>query len=817
MYNVNRSPATHTPLSGQPEPAKAKRERTSVDVEMTDVSASRHDNPKRACAGGVMNTALRASYAEGAIQIITDIGNINTALAGAGAHIGKSRQAHGKSSNPHVKSAAGMLNRTLCLANRFNQGASTLTSFAAPAKGTPGHYIRSFAHDLLVGERTAPKQEAVMAMMDKTGKKHDRKKLAANSGHIPNAQSFQFHTALHKAGGTAREEPLASRPRSELTGPADLYDASLKYRVEAGQYIARELSGATHLTVGAHNDYPNVMVHFELEKLLTPALKEDLALPTARASFHEFLMSHYTGIVNAEAAKRGLTTPTVERSSFGHLTPSVAPTGDSFRINLGMMPPAYAEAHASALKILDSELSGLVGCLGQRHTVDPDRSNFAASAHAKALDNANSSVDLAFTKADSSNKTLLFNTLRSPDARNAVNAKAYREHVNLPIGEHGDGALNGALNDLLSKATFSKKGQGDDEKSVLTTVADPGSYDMAAAARPAHRSSDDMEVDMEVGMKVDTHDPTGLAGAYDSYLGNYRMRLASIPVRRPGGNEATDQHMRAIAGTLHAGNPHIATSLDLANQLLMVHALDRMSKAPPSADLGYGSESEVEDADKIAGNKIITHNGMRSLLTAAGTARALLFDKDAGKIGIAYDHPYFETQGGIKDVDIDVQEVKNRAAAGIVVKDINACVDNGEPHAAAPGGIAAQFPKAKAWIIDTTSASTAQMQNVYQQFKAADEARLLYFSSSGLKNEQGGADNNNYGTTRVFAKPLHGKAGKEVVGEVLGGIEKTDRGLVKFSHEYRRSMKAMGLVPNNDSIVHSRSVVSVDESFSGGH
>jgi hypothetical protein len=225
---------------------------------------------------------------------------------------------------------------------------------------------------------------------------------------------------------------------------------------------------------------------------------------------------------------------------------------------------------------------------------------------------------------------------------------------------------------------------------------------------------------------------------------------------------------------------------------------DAMNVDKVEYDLGHGSDSEIEDG-AIKGNKIITHNGMRSLIGATDSARALLFSGRA-KVQIAYEHPYYETQNAIKKTKINVEEKKDtNSEAKIVIKDINACVTDGRSSTSEP--LAKAFPDARAWIIDTTSATQDQMRQIYQQFKNADNAELLYLASSGLKNEQAGADQNNYGTLRVFAKAGDGDANKQLVGYVLGAISRSDRGLAQFSHEHRRTMKAMGLVPTNQNIV----------------
>ncbi|MET3133374.1 hypothetical protein AAKU55_003664 [Oxalobacteraceae bacterium GrIS 1.11] len=246
-------------------------------------------------------------------------------------------------------------------------------------------------------------------------------------------------TLEHNQENLTEETLQADRP-SNVKGKGELYDASLNYRAEVAGYVAGKLAGSTHLQVGAYNEYPVVMVHFDVRNFLSDSSKMDKKLEAPRNDFNQFLMSHYAGIVNAEAAKKGLNTATVERSSFGHSTPSVASTNDSFRINLGMMPPAYAEAHISALKILDQELSSFKENLnkGGSHTVKLQERRYDLSAHRDELMAPKNILELAFTKADSSNKTLMTNTVRTLQARNSVDSDSYHAHRNLPAGGHNN-------------------------------------------------------------------------------------------------------------------------------------------------------------------------------------------------------------------------------------------------------------------------------------------------------------------------------------------------------------------------------------------
>ncbi|AVR98568.1 hypothetical protein C9I28_25245 [Pseudoduganella armeniaca] len=742
--------------------------------------------------GAELHARMRSLSFGSNVQPTLDPGQIAQTLTAARSHVEARKKAfQTNGANSHVQSAATMLDRTLCLASDFNKGGATLSMFADDVKAA-GHYIRSFDHDLLISNKSSKdKQAEITGIVGQA--KEGATALAANAGLIPNVQTLQLY---QKHKGKLTSEALGDRARAGTAGSAELYDASLKYRTQVTQHVAGQLAGTQHIKVGAFNDYPAVMVHFDARGMLPQGFRKGDDLDTPAASFNEFLMSHYLGIVNAEAAKMGLNTATVERSSFGHLTPSVAATGDSFRINLGMMPPAYAEAHVQALKILDQELSSFKASLGNGHSVD--RNKFALSSHSGDLGKAGDILQLAFTRAESTGKTLMTNTVRTLKNRNAVDGGSYHKHMQggtpNPIGE--------TLAELFSNISFTAKG----DKVTMSTTANPTSYDVAADGARLVAGDERMDVDIPV--------PPALATSYGSYLDKFSQQFADIANANAGPDGSTHEHMKAVASTLHVGNPDIATALDLSNQMLMVHTLEKMqaraAEGAESADLGYGSGSDIED-DTITGSKLIVHNGMRSLLGATDSARALLVGGGSGKVGIAYDHPYYETPDAIKKTKIDVKDVKTKhATADIVIKDINACVTNATPGSGR-NSVASDFPAAKAWIIDATSATTSQMHNVYQQFKDADNAELLYFVSSGLKNEQAGADQNNYGTVRVFAKSAD-ISEEPVVGKVMGAIAETDKGLAQFSHEHRRTMKAMGLVPTNSSIVVPvRSAVVDDE------
>ncbi|MBB3121966.1 hypothetical protein [Pseudoduganella violacea] len=725
-------------------------------------------------------------------------------LIDAGAHISARRDVFAVSANDHVRSASAMLNRTLCLASSFNAGSSGLAIFAGQQTHA-GHYSRSFDHDLVSSIKGTAKEAVQGLVVTDTAKK---KSYPANLGQVPNASTL----LLHKLGKSFTALSVGERSQAISAETSKLYDASLKYRSNTAKYVAGELRGLTMLQVGAYNDYPAVMVNFDARTLLSKDfIKTSKAPDAGRNSFTEFLMSHYLGLVNAEAAQMGLHTAMVERSSFGHAAPSAAATAGSFRLNLGMMPPVYAEAHVRALKKLEQELRTFQNSLDQRHDVVLDKINgLCNSKHEPGLRAANNILELAFTRVESTGKRLIYSAVRTLNTKNFIDSGSFHMHRGAAEVVTPGGPIHASLKALLDQVAVAE------DQSVSTRIEDVPSYDIAAedtaaAAGTTPAASQDTgatpAASQDTGATPAASQDAGagrdaLAAEYGQYLSDFRTNFKNIA--GSARDDGTRTQMSKLALTLDPANADIARSLDLANQLLMIHTLEKMEALSPHTEGGYGSDSDVEIPDTqgvgMRGKKVITHNGMRSLIASTQSAVKILFPDatDAKPKSIAYDRPYYETEEVIGDEVKSVTASQEYATADIFIKDINACVNNGQGPTGQAPELAAQFPQAKAWIIDTTSATTKQMHDVLMQFKNAGMAEALYLVSSGLKNEQGGADRNNYGTVRLFCK-TEGAGGQ--LSEILGAIGETDRGLAPFAHEYRRTMKAMGMAPTNHSIV----------------
>jgi hypothetical protein len=232
---------------------------------------------------------------------------------------------------------------------------------------------------------------------------------------------------------------------------------------------------------------------------------------------------------------------------------------------------------------------------------------------------------------------------------------------------------------------------------------------------------------------------------------------------------------------------------------------------------GYGSESEVDDepvagkgVKALSGKKIITHNGMRALLSATEAAVTYLSSKEpktpkkttkktsvSESIPIDVNATYYELTTGLELSNIKAHICNGEEAPQIIIRDANTCVTNNKnPHKSESVSAELTASMAQVWIIDTTSATQAQSNAILNEFrKSGTTAKLLCLASSGFKNEQGGADKNQYGTVRPFS------ANKEDVDDILAHIKTTDMPLAATSHLYRQLLKKLGFGPRNENIL----------------
>jgi len=216
---------------------------------------------------------------------------------------------------------------------------------------------------------------------------------------------------------------------------------------------------------------------------------------------------------------------------------------------------------------------------------------------------------------------------------------------------------------------------------------------------------------------------------------------------------------------------------------------------------GYGSDSDIEEEDekkshgKLYGKKAIFTSGMRAIVAAFEASHHQLKSK---KPKLCLHGAYYETDKARALLKIKFRKVQKISQAEILFYDANACVTDGKPVKVLEEQ---QLSGIKVLIIDSTSATIEESHRWVSLFRRQKKMQVLLFVSSGLKNEQGGADKNHYGTVRFFTKDRNTLEDLvKVVKETGGGIKSS------VSHNARRLNKRLGNVPTNKAMVKFKKV-----------
>ena len=663
-------------------------------------------------------------------------------------------------------------------------------------QGDASTYHRSANHPLFDGLGKSEKARVLASMVVRKDSIRPKKKGGGGESHVglyPNTFTFLRNRKVKPPVPTS-----SLVPKTMDRGTGDLYDRSLDYKLSLCRRATALTGKLKYLTVGVYNNYPLVMVHFDLEGFITAYGKEVDTMPSdgTKKAFTKFLMNYYTGLVNYFAKSAGINITMVERSSFGFNTPSIAETGQSFRLNLGLMPPMYANVQAHALRLLDAQLADLMKNKAARnfrnHKLDATHEYFAGKTQAiNAIDDW---LVFALYPVESRGKPAISNATRKRENLDFINARSFN------IMAHFQGKVNG-LGMVLSHLFADMKMKGDSVSTDISAEETKYSYKVPSKGNPY---SPDREIEAN----------------YASFLMLLRQKV--ISVAQQAQDPELNKQLRNLMPLIIPGNPYIEKTLDLVNELFIIHAVHHLeSKKSAYVDDDYGSDSEVEEDEEraskdspvltesaapvkrvLTGKKIITHNGMRALLSSIDSAVKIVY-KNAKKLKIDIEGAYYEMDDAVKASKITATITGDGPGdAHILVRDINACVTDGgkskmviDPSLIESG--------ARAWIIDTTSATQAQMNGLVEGFRKS-HATALYLVSSGFKQEQFGADRNQYGTVRVFTD----KKAKVMLGNILNTIKASDKPLAATAHIYRRFMKSIGAVPRNTFILRGSKDIS---------
>jgi hypothetical protein len=598
-------------------------------------------------------------------------------------------------------------------------------------------------------------------------------------------------------------------------GSGELYDKQLNYKNRQLKLLKEKLpqGGYAKIKPDVYNDYPCLMV--DLTKItgnLRTKLSLDRGKPTGadKAAFSKFVMSYYTGLVNRVAVENGMNTLMTQRQSFGFATPSIADTADSFRVNLGMMPPKYTAVHLKAMELLNVELTKMMDNDGEfargveskipnydsylrtsvtKDDEDEDSGNEsddesdASDESEEVQHSANDETDwrkFAFSKIEKSTagKTGIQNITRNQWNLDNVNQMAFNGK-----------SLNDSLKTNLANIHVDDKGK------KLTSIG---------TGKNLYKKPEDRDA-------IDSHLPDLDTGSLDNHFGellqSHREKLTGLLDRFPDQKELNTQ-FKKLVDDLTPQNSGLAYHYDLINDYLALYAAIDLDRNPSGNEVrgigskpveeSYGSESEAEDfagdtrlKRKLKVKKIIANSGMDAIYSAIEHE----IDKSGKNLVIDKKSVYYELDNKYIKAYASTSEDKPNATK-LLLMDANPAVTQAGQATSDLSEL--DSSNAKIWVIDTTSSTQTQMQEIVDKFRTnTNKPERLYLVSSGFKNEQWGADKNSYGTVRIITD-------SDREGDIDDAIKKyrsTHKPTVEVAHAYRRLLKDLGFVPRDEEIL----------------
>lgn len=572
-----------------------------------------------------------------------------------------------------------------------------------------------------------------------------------------------------------------------------LYNLMLAHQEKLSALVVAQTNGQTqYLKIGVYNHYPCVMV-FMPEDKVRPFFgfgRQKKTFNTVFESWIAICISLFTGLMNHLAYQNHIPLEMLRRSSFGFLTSTVSPTARSFRINMGLVPDAYAQLVAQALILYDGALRLLFEDPGEiPHDTFVTQNNYKVyldnqKDHEREIFRITNLMHFLFAKAEKSapGKTTIQSIERTAYARQKISwgvfsqLEALRQTVNQHhLYEIFKSTLCWSISQLYLDKTLSFNQSID--------IIYPVNFNCLEQ------------------VSIEDND-------FWSMVQTILSRFKSIQTNSPNLStviNAFEQYCQ------YKKIDKLHYYLNMITELLFAQSI-REKQVHLYGD-GYGSDSDTEAEvcnHKIYSKKLIVHNGMRATLaTLLGIVNYHITKKPTYSARVYCEHAYYEIIKGIELAKTQhngsdyIHVTKNKVEANIIIFDLSSCVVNGE---STPELIAIlAMSKGKTIIFDSTSTTTQQCHDYLKQIiEHYDNQNAVFFVSSGLKNEQLGSDKNHYGTIRIFSKD---KAMRDFIWSDIKRFEPPVNSPV--AHSYRRKMKGLGAVPTNALILNPASSTGI--------
>ena len=435
-------------------------------------------------------------------------------------------------------------------------------------------------------------------------------------------------------------------------GDGKLYYDMMTYKKEMCQYIIDQVQadkGTALITSGYYNEYPCIMIHIH-EDSVCKSKHSKSPSAAAFAEWVNFLISYFVGLLNFNAYKSEIPIEMERRASFGFLTPTIAPTGASIRINLGLIPKCYADLLVKSIKQLDKVLQD---AKEEELSPIPEGIFYGSKAHKTYLNKKyktpelDNLVQLLFAQVDKSGRTTVQNLVRTAFARDGIELQVFEK-----LNEAED---NAPIDALLAGLEWS--------------VGKISIKEGKAAQLHFEKKGD---------IAYQTKFPLSPVKVVDPAFWTIIQKIASAAAGLK--DSKLDTAVERIEDSIKNKNiTNLYYRLEFLNELIFIKALE--PEEDEELGDGYGSDSDTEEAVEginICSKKIITHNGMRAIWAAMITSANHL-----GKSRIFLDNAYYEAPLGLPLIQMLhnlplLTVVKQASEANIILYDLNACVTSGK-------------------------------------------------------------------------------------------------------------------------------------------
>lgn len=528
-------------------------------------------------------------------------------------------------------------------------------------------------------------------------------------------------------------------------------------------------------------------------------------LPFCTKELHYKMASAYlVAFADYIAFKKNIPIEMVLRSSFGHNIPSVAATGESLRINVGLVPTIYADVIIAALKELkifmyDLKKKRISDCDIDIQDLNAKLSSYRDAKQAKKDSKGKKAEKTTELKELQEAKTIWHILTMEGVIKNSSLLKEI-----LRQNEYSDLLADLVLQDLYTQThkEIRRPNEGSDRLAGLT-LEEPSAprRSQAQLYRPLIGLIRGLDFNGSVTLKnypmseIFAKKKRRFAEAFDAKINEdtFWTLIGSIASALSSSELSEQVSRRSILG--------LYAALEKANDNFICRS------GSIKAEDGYGSDSEsevaLEGATVIYSKKITLVTGMRAI-NIAGMIAGYHLRKTSSEPDFETAHMYYETADALKLLNLTFDFYKDSLPTlQSTDKAIIYCFDLTHCNTKCTGDSQMQIPVGcKIAILDYTSATQEIITNAVQTaFRAVE---LVILVSSGLKNEQCGADVNPYGTVRILSKSQHITFELYVMIKGLLNKEKEAESLPAPAHKIRKAYKKAGLGCSTESILNAR-------------